>query len=230
VGAVVLSDIMQVLFKITSGRANTKQNRQKNDMGYVPNEEQYRQTAGLPSRQRENVNIENRQLLKALIFRCKTEINPIDTLANTPINCPCILQRKWGENPPLARNCNWENSVTSGHWETGKADGKTALKPGDFGLHAASYRAGYFFLASRKKPEKSRIHHYKDSLSPPGMFGLLTKCRLMIKTCARWVSFFEEGAFYVSVQIVQSWFISPLFDAGRFRPVGSACRILGYGL
>ena len=34
-----------------------------------------------------------------------------------------------------------------------------------------------FFLASRKKPEKSRIYHYKDLLSPRGMFGVLTNAR-----------------------------------------------------
>jgi len=28
-------------------------------------------------------------------------------------------------NPPLARNCEREDSVRDGHWETGKADGRT---------------------------------------------------------------------------------------------------------
>jgi len=46
-------------------------------------------------------------------------------------------------NPPLSRNCNWEDSITDGHWATGKADGKIALKPGDFGI-LASKRGGGF--------------------------------------------------------------------------------------
>jgi len=66
-----------------------------------------------------------------------------------------------------------EDSVKDGHWVTGKADGRTALKPGDFGIRSAPYGVGIFFLASRKKPEKSRVYHYKDSLSPIGTFGLL---------------------------------------------------------
>jgi len=36
--------------------------------------------------------------------------------------------------PPLSRNCEREDSVTYGHWETGKIDGKIALKPGNFGI------------------------------------------------------------------------------------------------
>jgi len=37
------------------------------------NEEQYHKIAGYLPRQRGNVDIENRDLLEALIFRCKTE-------------------------------------------------------------------------------------------------------------------------------------------------------------
>jgi len=45
-----------------------------------------------------------------------------------------IFQRKWGENPPLSRNCNWEDSAIIDHWETGKIGRKIALKPGNFGI------------------------------------------------------------------------------------------------
>jgi len=44
-----------------------------------------------------------------------------------------------------------EDSVKDGHWATGKADGRTALKPGDFGIRAALYGVGYFFLSFEEK-------------------------------------------------------------------------------
>jgi len=37
-------------------------------------------------------------------------------------------------NPPLSRNCNWEDSAIIDHWETGKIGRKIAHKPGDFGI------------------------------------------------------------------------------------------------
>jgi hypothetical protein len=50
-----------------------------------------------------------------------------------------IFQRKRGAerqvpNPPLSRNCNWEDSAIIDHWETGKIGRKIAHKPGDFGI------------------------------------------------------------------------------------------------
>jgi hypothetical protein len=54
---------------------------------------------------------------------------------------PRIFQRKWGENPPLTRNCEREDFIVYGHYlvasirqPDGKADEKIALKPGDFGI------------------------------------------------------------------------------------------------
>jgi len=73
---------------------------------------------------------------------------------------------------------------------------------------SAPYGVGNFFLASRKKPEKSRVYHYKDSLSPLGTFGFLIGRRLMATACARRVSFFEEGAFMS---------LFKLFGTGSFR-------------
>jgi hypothetical protein len=52
-------------------------------------------------------------------------------------------------NPPLARNCNREDSAINGHWETEKAGRKIARKPGDFGIHGL-VKAVLFFHASRK--------------------------------------------------------------------------------
>jgi hypothetical protein len=74
---------------------------------------------------------------------------------------PCILQRKWGENPPLSRNCNWEDSVIYDHWATGKIDGKTACKPGDFGILPPLEAAGHieacnlFFKFRRRTMKKT---------------------------------------------------------------------------
>ena len=45
-------------------------------------------------------------------------------------------------NPPLTRNCDREDSVIYDHCRTqkrsgGKIDGKSALKPGNFGMRAS---------------------------------------------------------------------------------------------
>jgi len=55
--------------------------------------------------------------------------------------CKRIFQRKRCENPPLSRNCDWEDPATVGHcpaawfkWSDGKAGRKIALKPGNFGI------------------------------------------------------------------------------------------------
>jgi hypothetical protein len=61
----------------------------------------------------------------------------LDNFLIMPYNCKRIFQRKWGENPPLTRNCDWEDSAVYGHWETGKAGGIIAHKPGNFGVQAS---------------------------------------------------------------------------------------------
>jgi len=74
-------------------------------------------------------------------------------------------------NPPLTRNCEREDFIVYGHYlvafirrPDGKADGKIALKPGDFGIRRFRRKRnpvwGYtFFLGFEEELEKSRFYH-----------------------------------------------------------------------
>jgi hypothetical protein len=51
------------------------------------------------------------------------------------VGCGTLVQGTLVPNPSLTRNCEREDFIVYGHWATGKADEKIALKPGNFGIH-----------------------------------------------------------------------------------------------
>jgi len=65
------------------------------------------------------------------------------------LGCRGIFQRKWGEKPPLSRNCNWEDSIKTATGQPGRLMEKAPISQETlvYALPleaAASYEAAIF--------------------------------------------------------------------------------------